>query len=93
MLQLGAVVEYFTEPDVGDLYHPRKHAVALTCSLRVNVRAGPEAQGEALKFVWFKTDKLSEVNFRLLPERGHDPRPPETQPDLNTSPALRLLSR
>src|SRR5580693_2747074 len=29
-LRLGAVVEYFTEPDMGDFYDPRKHAVALT---------------------------------------------------------------
>ena len=62
-LELGAVIEYFTEPDIGDFYDPRKHAVALTYSASCEYTGEPEAQGEALEFGWFKIDELSEVNF------------------------------
>jgi len=62
-LELGAVIEYFTEPDLGEFYDPRKHAVALTYSASCECTSGPEALGEALEFGWFKIDQLSEVNF------------------------------
>jgi ADP-ribose pyrophosphatase YjhB (NUDIX family) len=62
-LELGAVVEYFTEPGLGDFYDPRKHAVALTYSATCECTGEPEALGEALEFGWFGIDQLSEVNF------------------------------
>jgi ADP-ribose pyrophosphatase YjhB (NUDIX family) len=62
-LELGAVIEYFTERDMGDFYDPRKHAVALTYSASCECTGEPEALGEALEFGWFKIDQLSEVNF------------------------------
>jgi ADP-ribose pyrophosphatase YjhB (NUDIX family) len=62
-LELGAVIEYFTEPGIGDFYDPRKHAVALTYSASCECTGEPEALGEAFEFGWFKIDQLSEVNF------------------------------
>ena len=62
-LELGAVIEYFTEPDLGEFYDPRKHAVALTYSALCECTGKPEAMGEALEFGWFKINQLSEVNF------------------------------
>ena len=62
-VELGAVIEYFTEPDLGHFYDPRKHAVALTYSARCDCVGKPEALGEALEFGWFDVDHLSEVNF------------------------------
>jgi ADP-ribose pyrophosphatase YjhB (NUDIX family) len=78
-LELGAVIEYFTEPDLGEFYDPRKHAVALTYSASCECAGEPEALGEALEFRWFKIDQLSEVDFgfgqgkavaRVLEKRG-----------------------
>ncbi len=48
-LELGAVIEYFTEPDLGEFYDPRKHAVALTYSALCECTGEPEAMGEALE--------------------------------------------
>lgn len=62
-LELGAVIEYFTKPDIGDFYDPRKHAVALTYSAACECAGEPEALGEALEFGWFGIDQLSGVNF------------------------------
>jgi ADP-ribose pyrophosphatase YjhB (NUDIX family) len=62
-LELGAVIEYFTEPDLGDFYDPRKHAVALTYSASCEVAGEPEVRGEALEFGWFGIDELAGVNF------------------------------
>lgn len=62
-LELGAVIEYFTEPDLGEFYDPRKHAVALTYAASCECTGQPEALGEALEFGWFKIDQLSVVNF------------------------------
>jgi ADP-ribose pyrophosphatase YjhB (NUDIX family) len=62
-LQLGTVIEYFTQRDLGDFYDPRKHAVALTYTASCECAGEPTPQGEALEFRWFKIDQLSEVNF------------------------------
>jgi ADP-ribose pyrophosphatase YjhB (NUDIX family) len=62
-LELGAVIEYFSEPDMGDFHDPRKHAVALTYSATCECTGEPEALGEALEFGWFGIDQLSGVNF------------------------------
>jgi len=62
-LQLGAVIEYFTEPGAGDFHDPRKHAVALTYAASCECIGEPEALGEALEFGWFKIDQLAEVHF------------------------------
>jgi ADP-ribose pyrophosphatase YjhB (NUDIX family) len=62
-LELGAVIEYFTKPDLGEFYDPRKHAVALTYAASCECTGEPEALGEALEFGWFKIDQLSGVNF------------------------------
>jgi len=62
-LELGAVIEYFTEPDLGDFYDPRKHAVALTYAASCECVSQPEALGEALEFGWFGLEELSEVEF------------------------------
>ena len=60
-LQLHEVIEYFTKPDLGEFYDPRKHAVAVTYSARADGRAA--AQGEALSFQWFHQDQLKEIQF------------------------------
>jgi ADP-ribose pyrophosphatase YjhB (NUDIX family) len=62
-LELGAVIEYFTEPGIGDFYDPRKHAVSLTYAASCTCTGEPEAMGEALEFRWFDIDRLSGVNF------------------------------
>ncbi len=62
-LELGAVIEYFTQPGLGDFYDPRKHAVALTYAASCECAGEPQAQGEALEFGWFGLDRLSEVDF------------------------------
>jgi len=62
-LELGAVVEYFTEPRVGAFHDPRKHAVALTYAASCECAGEPQALGEALEFGWFKINQLSNVKF------------------------------
>lgn len=62
-IQLGAVIEYFTERELGDFYDPQKHAVALTYAASCVCIQEPEALGEAIEFAWFTFDQLSEVNF------------------------------
>jgi ADP-ribose pyrophosphatase YjhB (NUDIX family) len=60
-LQLHEAIEYFTNPELGEFHDPRKHAVALTYSVRA---AGfPSAQGEALAFRWFRQDQLAGIQF------------------------------
>jgi ADP-ribose pyrophosphatase YjhB (NUDIX family) len=60
-LQLHEIIEYFTNPELGEFHDPRKHAVALTYSARAD--GSPAAQGEALAFQWFHQDQLSGVQF------------------------------
>jgi ADP-ribose pyrophosphatase YjhB (NUDIX family) len=62
-LELGAVIEYFTERGATGFYDPRKHAVALTYAASCECTGEPEALGEAFEFAWFKIDQLSEVSF------------------------------
>lgn len=62
-LELGAVIEYFTEPGIGEFCDPRKHAVALTYTASCECTGEPEVHGEADEFEWFRIDKLSEINF------------------------------
>ena len=55
------VVEYFTDPAIGEFYDPRKHAVSLT---HVGICRGPaEPAGEALEFRWFARDELDTITF------------------------------
>jgi len=60
-LQLHEVIEYFTNPDLGEFHDPRKHAVALTYSARAD--GIPSAQGEALAFQGFPQDQLAAIQF------------------------------
>ncbi|MFI7123103.1 DUF4916 domain-containing protein [Amycolatopsis sp. NPDC049868] len=60
-LQLRDVVEYFPEPDTGEFFDPRKHAVALTYTCIMTGR--PEPQGKAIDFKWFARDALPESNL------------------------------
>jgi ADP-ribose pyrophosphatase YjhB (NUDIX family) len=62
-LELGAVIEYFTEREAGDFYDPRKHAVALTYAASCECTGEPEPLGEAVDFRWFKITQLSELDF------------------------------
>jgi ADP-ribose pyrophosphatase YjhB (NUDIX family) len=56
-----AVVEYFTDPSLGELHDPRKHAVAL--SYVAVCKGEPTPAGEALEFRWFPRDELIDVPF------------------------------
>lgn len=60
---LGAVIEYFSEPELGDFYDPRKHAVALTYAAECKAFGKPEVSGEALDFRWFSIDSLPDISF------------------------------
>lgn len=60
-LRLREVIEYFTDPDVGEFHDPRKHAVALTYSAAL--QGEPVAQGEAREFRWFRREQLGDVSF------------------------------
>jgi len=63
-IRLGAVIEYFSEPGLGDFYDPRKHAVALTYTAASELSGNPEvAAGEAMDFQWFSIDDLPGINF------------------------------
>ena len=57
-LELGAVIEYFTEPGLGEFCDPRKHAVSMTYSAACECTGAPEARGEAHEFGWFSLDQL-----------------------------------
>jgi ADP-ribose pyrophosphatase YjhB (NUDIX family) len=60
-LRLLAVIEYFTDPGIGEFHDPRKHAVSLTYVARCSGRADPH--GEALEFRWFRRDELDELEY------------------------------
>jgi ADP-ribose pyrophosphatase YjhB (NUDIX family) len=55
-LELVDVIQYFSEPNIGEFYDPRKHAVALTYIAELNGPVVPK--GEALKFQWFAIEEL-----------------------------------
>jgi ADP-ribose pyrophosphatase YjhB (NUDIX family) len=55
------VAEYFTEPGIGELHDPRKHAIALTYA--AVCEGSPLACGEALEFRWFDRTELDSVEF------------------------------
>jgi ADP-ribose pyrophosphatase YjhB (NUDIX family) len=57
-LVLVDVVQYFSEPNIGEFYDPRKHAVALTYIAELNGPVMPK--GEALGFQWFTIEELPE---------------------------------
>jgi ADP-ribose pyrophosphatase YjhB (NUDIX family) len=53
--------QYFSEPNLGELYDPRKHAVALTYGAPCS---GPhKTQGEAKDFRWVALDELPNIEF------------------------------
>jgi ADP-ribose pyrophosphatase YjhB (NUDIX family) len=62
-LELGAVIEYFTEPGLGEFCDPRKHAVSMTYSAECECTGAPEARGEAHEFGWFSLDQLPGLDF------------------------------
>lgn len=62
-MRLGTVIEYFSEPRLGDFYDPRKHAVALTYAAACEFNGKPEVSGEAIDFRWFGIDDLPDINF------------------------------
>jgi hypothetical protein len=62
-LELGAVIEYFTEPGLGEFCDPRKHAVSLTYSAECECTGAPEARGEAHEFGWFGIGQLPGLDF------------------------------
>jgi ADP-ribose pyrophosphatase YjhB (NUDIX family) len=66
-IRFHAVFEYFTEPRPGQLYDPRKNAVALTYSARAAGIVKP--QEEALDFRWFGMGDLDSVAFGFGQER------------------------
>lgn len=62
-LRLFDVIEYFTEPGLGEFYDPRKHAVSLTYVGHCNGHPTAEKGGEAEKFAWFRQGELSDLEF------------------------------
>jgi ADP-ribose pyrophosphatase YjhB (NUDIX family) len=62
-LRFFDVVEYFTEPGLGEFHDPRKHAVSLTFVGRCNGHPRAEKAGEAEKFAWFPQDELRNLEF------------------------------
>jgi hypothetical protein len=62
-MNLGAVIEYFSEPGLGDFYDPRKHAIALTYTAACELDGKPEVSGEAIDFRWWSIDDLPGINF------------------------------
>jgi ADP-ribose pyrophosphatase YjhB (NUDIX family) len=62
-MSLGTVIEYFSQPGLGDFYDPRKHAVALTYTAACELNGDPEITGEAIDFQWFSIDDLPAINF------------------------------
>ena len=55
-LSFVGVFEYFPDDRDGDLFDPRKHAVALTYT--AIVEGTPEPRGEATGFAWFDRSSL-----------------------------------
>jgi len=55
------VIEYFTEPDIGEFYDPRKHSVAPTYFGRCGGSIRP--CGEAIEFRWFQLEELPALDF------------------------------
>jgi ADP-ribose pyrophosphatase YjhB (NUDIX family) len=62
-MHLGAVIEYFSKPGLGDFHDPRKHAVALTYAAKCEFHGEPEVHGEAIDFRWFSIDDLPDIDF------------------------------
>lgn len=60
---LGAVVEYFTNPDVGKFHDPRKHAIALTYT--ASCEGEPRPRGEALRYETFELTDLDGLAFEF----------------------------
>ena len=60
-LGLRTIAEYFSEPFEGELYDPRKHAVALTYTAFCD--GEPRPMGEAQEFRWFEISELSGLSF------------------------------
>ncbi len=56
-------IEYFSNPNLGEFYDPRKHAVALTYAASCSGTPECQEEGEALDFRWVELDELSEVEF------------------------------
>jgi ADP-ribose pyrophosphatase YjhB (NUDIX family) len=57
-LRLLSVVQYFTDPALGKMHDPRKHAVSLTYTGRCAGQAQVRTSGEAHDFDWFSREEL-----------------------------------
>lgn len=66
-LELLGVFEYFTQPGIGELVDPRKHAVSVTYCGALSGKERP--QGEALEFTWFGRDMLGSLTYGFGQER------------------------
>ena len=55
------IIEYFTQPELGEFCDPRKHAIGITYS--AECQGQPVAQGEAKEFRWFNRDQLWDLEF------------------------------
>ena len=62
-MRLGAVIEYFSKPGLGDFHDPRKHAVALTYAAACDLIGESDIKGEAIDFRWFSIDELPDIDF------------------------------
>jgi ADP-ribose pyrophosphatase YjhB (NUDIX family) len=62
-LDLVDIIEYFTEPGLGEFYDPRKHAVSLTYAGRCNGKIWIVESGEASGFAWFNQEELDNLEF------------------------------
>jgi ADP-ribose pyrophosphatase YjhB (NUDIX family) len=62
-MRLGAVIEYFSKPGLGDFHDPRKHAVALTYAAACEFDEEPAVHGEAVDFRWFSIGELPAIDF------------------------------
>lgn len=60
-MQFVGLFEYFSEPRIGELYDPRKHAVSATFSAICEGSA--RVMGEAMDFQWFDVERLRQVSF------------------------------
>ena len=57
------VIEYFSEPGIGEFHDPRKHAVSVTYSGRCTGEAQAQHDSEAISFTWYTQEQLPTVRY------------------------------
>jgi ADP-ribose pyrophosphatase YjhB (NUDIX family) len=57
------VIEYFSEPGLGEFHDPRKHAVSVTYSGRCTGEARAQHDSEAISFRWYAPEQLPGVRY------------------------------